>query len=192
MARIARLVTVLTTALVLGQPVSAIAESSWIHIEVRENGTETTRVNVNLPLSVIKLAAKLTPEKLISDGRIHIDGISNDVDIETIRQMWQEIREAGDNEFVTVQNDDADVRVRIEAGQLLIDVDEHDDESAEKNDGNSKVRIQVPLNVVDALFSGTEGTLDLASAIDQLDSQHGDIVRVEDDENTVRIWVDER
>jgi len=194
MSRSTRILTLLAMVTMLSQPVTAAVDASWIHIEVRESGAETSRVNVNLPLSVVKLVAEMAPEKIFKEGRLQLDGIDDHLNMEEIQTLWQELRQAGESEFVTVEDRNANVRVRVEGDHLLIDVEEHaragSDESA--TDSAESVKVKVPVSVVDALFQNNDGSLDFPAAIERLAEQPGEIVRVEDDDATVRIWVDER
>ena len=52
--------------------------------------------------------------------------------------------------------------------------------------------VEVPVRVVDALFSGDGETLNIEEARDELSKERGDIVNVDDGETKVRIWIDER
>jgi hypothetical protein len=76
-------------------------------------------------------------------------------------------------------------KVRIaRAGDLvLIHVQKPPDRDA--------VRVEVPVDVVDALLSGDGEELDVRAAFALLQKRHGDIVRVNDEHSTVRIWIDE-
>ena len=60
--------------------------------------------------------------------------------------MWNELRDAGDAEFVSVEGDDETVSVRRVGDKVHVDVDDHED--------GDQVRVEVPVSVVDALFSG--------------------------------------
>jgi len=53
--------------------------------------------------------------------------------------------------------------------------------------------VRFPLAVVDALFSGEPGELDLLAAVEALSrhGQGGDLVRVNDGDTKVRIWIDD-
>ncbi len=55
-----------------------------------------------------------------------------------------------------------------------------------------RVRIDLPVTAVDALFSGEGEKIDLGAAIAQLRTERGDIVRVDDEKKRVRIWIDEQ
>ena len=55
-----------------------------------------------------------------------------------------------------------------------------------------RIRIDLPVTAVDALFSGEGEKIDLGAAIAQLRTERGDIVRVDDEKKRVRIWIDEQ
>ena len=166
------------------------AQTPWIHVTVDEPADEpggnATKVNVNLPVSVVRIALQAAPDDVISEGKIHLRHVDEDIDVETLREMWAELKTAGDAEFVTVEEDDETVRVRREGDTILIDIEERDDDDPEH------VRVEVPVRVVDALFSGNEDTLNIERAIDELSKERGDIVHVDDGETKVRVWIDEK
>ena len=133
----------------------------------------------------MQIALEAAPDEFVSDGNIHLDHVDEDLDIEDMRRMWNELRDVGDAEFVSVEGDDETVSVRRVGDKVHVDVDDHDD--------GDQVRVEVPVSVVDALFSGSDGdSLDIEKALEELRSQRGDIVRVEDGETKVRVWIDER
>jgi hypothetical protein len=85
--------------------------------------------------------------------------------------------------FVTVQADDANVRVYKDGDYLMAVVDEHDD--------GAQVNARIPLAVVDALLSGAEDELDIRAALEALVAHGpGELVTVNDDETQVRVWID--
>lgn len=168
-------------------PLAAWAQTPWIHVEVSEPGKaegKDTQVKVNLPLSIVQVAIDAAPEKFVSEGRVHLHHMDKDIDVEDLRRMWNELRNAGDAEFVTVESDDETVTVKRAGDLVLIEVDEHDD--------GETVRVELPVPVVDALFSGEGETLNLKDALTELRHRRGDLVRVDDGETKVRIWIDER
>jgi hypothetical protein len=72
--------------------------------------------------------------------------------------------------------------VAKENGFLVVHADEEDGE---------KVRVTMPLEVVDAMLSGDSDELDLIAALDALASYNGgDLVTVESEDSHVRIWID--
>ncbi|MGH9319469.1 MAG: hypothetical protein ACRD21_13010 [Vicinamibacteria bacterium] len=160
------------------------AQTPWIHIEVNENKTDPSHVKVNLPLSVVQIALEAAPDKIVDEGRIHLHHVDEDIDVEDLRRMWNELKAGGDGELVSVEEKDATVSVRRAGDKVLIEV-------ADATDGE-KVHVQVPVSVVDALFSGEGHELNLKDALSALESLRGDVVRVDDGATKVRIWIDEK
>ena len=181
---------------------SSSKSEQWIHVRVesKEGRGETVRVNVP-----VEMAAKVLPainKNNLHDGKVRIDSMhTNDVDL---RAILDAVRSSRDGEYVTVQNNENDVRVAKSGGYLYIHVtDKSEGKKAAAKEGKtgaktavaheSKVEIKVPMKVVDALFSAGKDELDIVTALKAL-SAHGDmeLVTVKDDENTVRIWVDSK
>jgi hypothetical protein len=138
---------------------------------------------VNLPLSIVEIALEAAPEKVLEEGRIKVHA-DQDLDVEDLRKMWNELRNTPDSEWVSVEQKDETVSIRRQGDLVLVDVDD-------RKDGET-ARIQVPVKVIDALFSGQGQELDLKQAISELKTLRGDIVRVDDGDTKVRIWIDEK
>ena len=101
-----------------------------------------------------------------------------------LRALWQALRDSEDGEYVRVQEDGEQVRVAKQEGFMLVHVRE------EGSDG-ARVELRLPIPVVEALFSGAEGELDVAGALEVLGGYDGlDLIRVKDEDSAVRIWVD--
>ncbi len=164
-----------------------LAQTPWIHVEVQEGGDDDTQVRVNLPLSVVQVALEAAPKKCLEDGKIHLHHMNHDIDVEDLRKMWEELSAVGDAEFVSVEGDDETVRVSREGDVIRIVVDER------KEGANEQVRVEVPVAVLDALFSGEGESLNLRDALEELKTQRGDIVRIDsgDGDTKVRVWIDE-
>jgi hypothetical protein len=176
----------LVAVLVSGGVAYAQQDSPWLHIRVTEAGEDGAKVNVNLPLSLVTVFADIAEEQLEKElsghGNIDIDFDDHDIDIEDIRRAWGELRDAGDADFVEVQEDDEYVKISRSGNKILIQFDE---------DGDNKGRVEVPVSVVDALLDGDGQKLNLRAAIDELvSSTSGEIVLVEDGDTTVRIWIE--
>ena len=179
----------LLAALALLVAMPLFAQTPWIHVEVDETGEDDTRIRVNLPLSVVQVALEAAPDKIISDGELHLRHVDKDLDIESLRKMWAELREAGDAEFVTVEEENETIRVRREGGFIRIEIEDR----GERADGEpEQVHVDIPVTVVDALFSGDGETLNIKDALAELSKERGDIVRVDNGETQVRIWIDAR
>ena len=164
-----------------------LAQTPWIHVEVQEGGDDDTQVRVNLPLSVVQVALEAAPKKFLEDGKIHLNHMNHDIDVEDLRKMWEELSAVGDAEFVSVEGDDETVRISREGDVFRIVVDER------KEGANEQVRVEVPVAVLDALFSGEGESLNLRDALEELKTLRGDIVRINtgDGDTKVRVWIDE-
>lgn len=153
-----------------------------VKVEDRKNGES---VNVNLPLAMAQKILPTINRGELHNGRVAINDDSlNGVDV---RALLDAIRTAPDNEFVTVKNNDSDVRVAKSSGNLIVHV-------RDKSNGDTEVDITVPMKVVDALFStAKKNELDVTAALGAL-SEAGDtlLVTVQDAAQQVRIWVDSR
>lgn len=160
--------------------------SAWIHIRVTEHTGGKAKVSVNLPLSVVQVALDLAPEKILSEGHVHIDhGGRCRISVPDLRRMWKELRDSGETEFVTVEDGDGKVVVTREGDLVRVEI-------VDPDDAGETVHIGVPVTLVDALLSGEGKELNVREALDQLKDQRGEIVRVEGGDADVRIWIDER
>ncbi len=157
----------------------AAGEASWIHVRVDE--ADGAQVSLNLPMSLVDVALDAAGEKGIDESDLRFD--DGDITLEELRSMWRELRDAGDAEFVDVRDDGEHVRIYRRGDRVFVNVDE---------DGTEKVRVEMPAAIVDALL-GTEGDrLDVEAAAREL-ARVGDreMVRINDEGTTVRIWVDD-
>lgn len=163
--------------------VAAQGPTAWLHVRVEE-AARKSRVSVNLPVSVVEAALQAAPEKIVSKGRVRLghEG-GHDVQVADLRRAWTELKATGDAELVRVEEEDETVRIARAGGLVLIHVD--------KPAGKESVRVEVPVDVVDALLSGEGDELNIRAAFTLLQKRRGDIVRVNDDDSTVRIWIDE-
>ena len=170
------------TALVV--PAVAAPAEKYLHVNV-EDPTKGGSVNVNVPLSMAEKILPAINNHGLHDGKVSIHNAQmNGVDV---RALLDAVRTAPDNEFVTVKDNDSDVRVAKASGNIIVHV-------IDKKNKEQKVDVTVPLKVVDALFSTAKNDeLDIAAALRAL-SDAGDIllVTVQDSTEKVRVWVDSR
>jgi hypothetical protein len=175
-----------TGGVVLAQGTAPTAgKGAWLHVRVEE-ANKQSKVSVNLPVAVVDAALQAAPESVISDGHVKLGRFGHhnrDLSVADLRRAWTELKSTGDAEFVSVEDDDETVHIARAGSVVLIRVD--------KAAGRDAVRVEVPIDVVDALLSGTGDELNVRAAFAKLQSRRGDIVRVKDDDSTVRIWIDE-
>lgn len=168
------------TALVT--PAIAAPAEKYLHVNV-EDPAQGESVKVNVPLA---LAEKILPainNRDLHDGKVRIHNADlNGVDLRTLLDA---VRTAPDNEFVTVQDKDSNVRVAKANGNIIVHV-------IDTKGKDQTVDVTVPLKIVDALVATAKNDqLDIAAALEALNDA-GDIVlvTVKDSSQRVRVWVD--
>jgi hypothetical protein len=162
----------------------AAAPERYLHVRVLNPTTHET-VRINVPLS---LAEKIIPainQGDLRDGKVHVGGLeANNINV---RAILEALKSAPEGEFVTVQQNDSDVHVAKEHGQMVVHV--IDKQSKEKVD------VTIPWEVAQALIADTsENQLNIEAAIKALENIAGDVnlVSVVGHDENVRVWIDSR
>jgi hypothetical protein len=160
------------------------AAEKYLHVKV-EDAEKGESVNVNVPLSMAEKILPTINNHDLHDGKVTFHHAEmNGIDV---RALLDAVRNAPDNEFVSVKEKDTDVRVAKLNGNIIIHV-------VDKEKKDQKVDVTVPMKIVDALLStAKDDELDIAAALRAL-SDAGDIVivTVQDASQKVRVWVDSR
>jgi hypothetical protein len=173
----------------------AQAPERWFHIRVVSTDAKGEIVRVNVPMSVAEQVLPAIHAKDLNDGKVRIHGKMNDVDV---RALLDAVAKSPDNEFVTVESKDENVRVAKSGEYLLVKVRDHKFKAKDNDKDKGKpeqVDIKVPISVVKALLSNTESKdeLNVLAALQALKAYENlDLVTVTDNDQTVRIWVDSR
>ena len=175
----------LAVLLLAGAITFAATPERYLHVRVT-NPTTHEMVRVNVPLS---LAEKIIPainNGDLRDGKVHVGGLeANNVNV---RAILEALKTAPEGEFVTVQQNDSDVHVAKEHGQLVVHVIDKNSKDKEKVD------VTIPWVVAEALISDTtENQLNIEAAIKALQNA-GDLtlVSVVSKDESVRVWIDSR
>ena len=174
-------------ALLLAATASVAAPDLWLHVKVGERGRGSENVNINIPLSMIEALLPMIETDEFRGGRVNIgrhldDEVFQGLDL---RKVLEALRDAPDADFITVRSDDENVRVAKERGVLRIDVDDRYE--------SEKVRVTIPLAIVEAMIDGDGDEIDILAGVRALAAHGaGDLITVESDDETVRIWVDDR
>ena len=182
----------LALAAVYATPIAAQSPVAWLHVRVEE-AKDSSKVSVNLPLSVVEAVLKASPELIERHGHIHI-GDDHGLKLTDLRRVWKELAAVGDAELVSVESDEENVKVMRKGDLVLVFVDQKAKigKDGEKRKGAETVRVEVPTSLVDALLSGDGDEVNIQAAIGELKKRRGDIVRVQDDDSHVRVWIDEQ
>jgi hypothetical protein len=176
-----RIATLLLAQLIFVFSASVAAASDlWLHVRVQDHGGRPENVSVNVPLSLVESLLPMIEVDELRDGRLRLD----DLEVEgfDLRELMSALRDAPDADYVRVQGVDEEVRVSKENGYVLVNVDEqHGD----------RVRVRIPLDVVEAMLQGPDDELDILAGLRALSAHVGeDLVVVEGRHESVRIWID--
>ena len=160
------------------------ADDLWLHVRV--DGDDGEKVSVNLPLGLVEKAIPMIPAEHFNGGDFVLEDINwghgQHMSVAKLRELWDELKASPDMTFVTVEERDETVRVSKSGGYLLINTEQHDDESVE---------VRVPISVVDALLSGDGESLDIRAAIEALAAHgEGELVAISERDEQVRVWID--
>lgn len=168
--------------LVSGAVTLAQAETKWLHVKVNEGGEHGEMVRVNLPLDLVAKVLPLVKMEEFDRGKVRIDGEEfSEVDI---RGILAAVNDAEDGEYVTVDGPDENVKVAKKGNLLLVDV-------KESCGDHEEVKIRIRMEVVEALLSGDDDELDILAAVHALGEYDDvDLVTVDSEDETVRIWID--
>jgi hypothetical protein len=191
------------TLMLMGAAAAEARTALWLHIKVHDAG-EGSRVSINLPLSVVEAARPLIPEEARTAGRLRVD--DRDLSVEDLRRIWREVRRQPEGSYLTIDEPQGNVRVARSGGYLLIQAaggterpgrpgapGEPGSDIGRRHHGREgeHVEVRIPEPVVDALLAGGGDRFDLAGAIAALAaSGEGELVTVNGDHETVRMWVD--
>jgi len=183
--------------LLLGAAAAEAKTDLWLHIKVHD-ANEGSRVNITLPLSVVEAATPLIPEEARTAEGLRVD--DHDLSVQDLRRIWREVQRQPDATFVTVDGPNGKVRVARRSGYLLIEAADHRrtalgagdwSQGSQGRHGGERVEVRIPVAVVDALLQGGGDRFDLAAAIGALArTGEGELVTVNGDHETVRMWVD--
>jgi hypothetical protein len=178
---------VLAAGCALGTTLHAASGSQdkWIHVRVIDGGEDRPEtVKVNMPIEALLSMSEAIEDEHFKNGRVTVG--HEGLDAAKLRSVWQSLRNAKDMDFVTVEGDDAKVRIAKSGRFLLANVDPIE------SGHEQKVQVRVPFEVVDALLDAPDGQLNLKAALQALAGHTGDLVTVSDGSSRVRIWIDER
>ena len=155
------------------------AGERYLHVRVGGDDTDEM-IHLNVPL---RFAEGLLAQVDVSDwaSDVHVRGCCS-MNGSDLRAVLAALEDAPDSEFLAVRDGDESVRVAKERGFLVVHVEA---------DRGERVRARLPLSVVRAALRGPGDELDLGAALRALED-HGDIelVRVDGNSESVRIWVD--
>jgi len=171
----------LLAAGLVGTAQRAAAADLWLHIDVNGKGEQA---NINLPLSMVRNMAPMLEEKGHGRKRIHVR--DKDLSVNELRQAWREIANGPDANYITVKDQDSDVHIGKQGDYLRL-------KAKDRGPDGENVDLKIPLDVVAALFSSDGDELNFNAALEALARRgEGELLTVNGNDETVRIWIDSR
>ena len=176
-----RALTLMTAvALLLASPLLAADETRWLNVHVTEKG-EGANVEIHLPLQLVTAVLNSINVENFHGGKVHLDIDEAEIDWQ---QLMAAVKDTPDGEFVKVDATDAQVRVSKRAGMLHVNVVETAEEHA-------TVNVTLPMAMIDALQIDEQNQIDMAALLASLGQlPDGNLVTVEADDASVRVWVE--
>jgi hypothetical protein len=184
-------VGLLALSVLPAEKAAAQTGTAWLHVRVEE-AKKAEKVAVNLPMTVVEAVLKASPEMIEKHGKIHL-GEEHGLKMADLRKAWKALAEVGDAELVTVESEEENVKVMRKGDLIQVFVDK---KAKTGKDGKpvkgEEVRVEVPVSLVGALLSGEGEEANIQAAVAELQKRRGDIVRVKDDDTSVRVWIDDQ
>ena len=160
---------------------AAMAQDRWLHIRVQEADMADYAVSINMPLTAVEAFLSHSELDDLRDGKLHL-GDHAEFDGVDLHEILLALRDAPDSEFITIRSRDDSVRVAKDSGYLLVHVDDR---------RGDRVRVRIPMEVVDVLIDAEGEDVDVVRLLDALAVLDGtDLISVDSDETRVRIWID--
>ena len=173
------LTAVLAAMLIVALPIAASDQTRWLNVHVTE-AEEGANVEIHLPLQLVLAVINSVDVDNFHAGKVDLEISDADIDWP---QLLAAVKDSPDGEFVKVDADDARIRVSKSAGTLYVHVEENDD--------NAIVDVSLPMAVIDGLDIDENNQIDIAALLSTFDHlPNGDLVTVNSDEATVRVWVE--
>lgn len=176
---VAQKICSITVVFILLVGISHAVPSRWLHIRVKEAG-KVEEMKLDIPLSLVETVLPLLEAKILQ-GTVHLHrrGFS----VNHVKKVWNSLRERKDHLSNDVEVSDGRLRVVIEGDFLYVRSEEG---------AAGQVNVSIPSAVMDGLLSGEGEEVNIRAGLQAL-MELGDqkVVSVQDDETTVRVWIDE-
>jgi hypothetical protein len=171
---------IFAAALLAAAPLGAADPDRWLNVNVLDK-SDGTKIEVHLPIQLVVAVLNSVDAENFHGGKVQLDIEDADIDWP---QLLAAVKGAPDGEFVKVDAPDAKVQVSKRAGTLYVNV-------VETAEDHATVNVTLPMAMIDALKFDDANQIDVAALLTGLDQlPDGDLVTVEADDATVRVWVE--
>jgi len=182
-SRMTQAAAVAATVLMLA-PVAvsaAAADDHVVMLRVDVNGTDkdTHRVKISVPLSLLEVVVESVDTTQVMRDLKSDKGID-------IKKLWRELRKADVDEFVSIDKDDAKIKVYKDRDLFRITVQE-------ENFTTPNIEIRIPFSVMDYLTDDHDDGFKLSEMIAGIHTQLPlTIIEAQHDGENVKVWLEEK
>ncbi len=194
-----RILVLVSLLLALASAALAGDSTRYLHVRIDQTGGDDEQVTVTVPVSLVMTVLPLL-EKADDDRHARLSIADHGVEHEELAAILDRLKDARDGEEIAVPVDDPDTEAWASRrdGQLQVRVLEYDDPPARRHRGEgsgqvSTTLVRVPLELATAMARDQLDSDDLARVIEAMGRDGGEILVVEDEEETrIHIWIDQR
>ncbi|MEE8385329.1 MAG: hypothetical protein V3S01_05395 [Dehalococcoidia bacterium] len=161
-------------------PAALAGDKVHLRVEVMDEDSGEMKVNLDMPLTAIESILEVLNDQV--DGDFDMDFGNHGMDV---RRIYMALRDEDEADFLEVNDGDEHVRVWKDRDAFQVRV---------TRDGDSRpvVMVYLPIQVLDALFSGPDDSLpNLKVALQELEHMAPlTLVEIYDDHETVKVWLE--
>jgi hypothetical protein len=167
---------IIISAIVLAMSLPVLAQSNsetikTINIDFNDSRPEGVQLNLSLPISFLE-----SFRHQFNDIIQEVSQQETDFDLLAI---WTSVRDAGPNQYLTVDGPDGSVNVRTTATHLEFDIDTQEEPN---------IQVSIPLVLGDAILGNSEVDFDsVIQSLLQLEGQ--DLIVITSPNINGRVWI---
>ena len=161
-------------------PAALARDRVHLRVEVTDEDSGEMKVNLDMPLTAIESILEVLNDQV--HGNFDMDFGNHGMDV---RRIYMALRDEEEADFLEINNGDEHVRVWKDRDAFQVRV-------TRDGDPRPVVMVYLPLQVLDALFSGPDESMpNLKVALKELEHMAPiTLVEVYDDHETVKIWLE--
>lgn len=151
----------------------------WLRVEINQAAHDHAKISMTVPLSLIEVVIEnVDPSRVMTEIKTE-KGID-------LAKMWKQIRNMDLDEFITVDTDDAKVRVYKDTKFFRVTVQESEYDSP-------NVEMKVPFPIMDYLLQPHKEGFKFSELVESVrGSLPMTLLEATHDEGMVKVWIEEK
>jgi hypothetical protein len=160
---------------------SAVAQEPaiWLRVEINQARHDHAKVSMTVPLSLIEVVIEnVDPSRVMTEIKTE-KGID-------LAKMWRQIRNMDLDEFITVDTDEAKVKVYKDTKFFRVTVQEEDYDSP-------NVEMKIPFPIMDYMLQSHKDGFKFSELVESVrGSLPMTLLEANHDEGMVKVWLEEK